>query len=108
MRVGESDTNSHYVPCVDGSDYSAPVGGQILQFGPGNTSFTVPLTIVSDGIFELTENLQAILSFPDGGDLPLVLLDPGVANITIFDDDGKHCISPQSCIVDRPLIVSVL
>ena len=82
-----------YVFCADGTDYSAPAGGQILQFGPGNTSFTVPLTIVNDSIFELTESLQAILSFPDGGDPPLVFLDPGVANITIFDDDGKHCIS---------------
>ena len=77
--------NIHF---VDGSDYSAPVGGQMLQFGPGNLTFDIPLTLVDDDIFELTETLQASLSFPDGIAPPRVLNNPGLATVTIFDDDG--------------------
>ena len=81
--------NIHY---VDGSDFSAPILGQMLQFGPGNLTFNISLTLVDDDIFELTETLQASLSFPGGIAPPRVLINPGLATVTIFDDDSE-CIS---------------
>ena len=61
----------------------------MLQFGPGNLTFDIPLTLVDDDVFELTETLQASLSFPGGIAPPRVLIDPGLATVTIFDDDGE-------------------
>ena len=81
--------NIHF---VDGSDYSAPVDGQILQFGPGNIVLDIPLSLIDDDVFELTETLQASLSFPGGIDTTRVNIDPDldIANITIFDEDGEY------------------
>ena len=60
----------------------------MLQFGPGNFTFDIPLTLIDDDIFELTETPQASLSFPGGIVPPRMLIHPGLATITIFDDDG--------------------
>ena len=81
--------NEYPLCYVDGSDYSAPVDGQMLQFGPGNLTFDIPLTLVDDAIFELTETLQASLSFPGGIAPPRALINPGLATVTIFDEDGE-------------------
>ena len=60
----------------------------MLQFGPGNLNFDTPLTLVDDDVFELTETLQSSLSFPGGIAPPRVLINPGLATVTVFDDDG--------------------
>ena len=69
-----------------GDDYLPD--GEDLTFSPGNTSFSVTLTLVDDDTFELTEMLQASLSFP-GAAPPRVRFDPSMADITILDDDGE-------------------
>ena len=73
----------------------------MLQFGPGSTSFTISLPIIDDDTSELTENFQASLSFV-GAAPPRMSIDPGVATITILDDDGKFCISSSLSDKDKP------
>ena len=58
------------------------------MFGPGVTSLSVTLPLIADDTFEITEILQASLSFP-GAPPPLVRIYPDLANIAILDDDGE-------------------
>ena len=66
---------------VAGSDYVATSGS--LQFAPGETIkyFSVPL--IDDGLVERTENINLVLSAPNG----TVLGSPFTSTITILDDD---------------------
>ena len=74
--------------CIGGTDY-VNTGPQTLVFNSGITRQSITLPLVDDSIFELTEMLQASLSFP-GGDAPeRVILDPDLASITVFDDDSE-------------------
>ena len=76
---------------VDGNDY-VNNGPQILVFDSDITSLSIPLQLTDDSIFELTEMLQASLSFPAGVAPERVILDPDLANITIVDDYSKLCL----------------
>ena len=60
----------------------------LLTFGPGNTATTIEVNILNDDAYELTETLNASLSFA-GDPVPRVILSPDVAVTTIVDDDGE-------------------
>ena len=49
----------------------------------------VPVPIIGDNIFELTELFSASLAFA-GAPIPRVTLAPDSAEVTIQDDDGQH------------------
>ena len=50
----------------------------------GETTGTVPVSIIEDGLFELPEDFKATLSIP--GDQPDVIVgDPHVAYVTIAE-----------------------
>ena len=70
--------------CVGGADYVND-GPLTLVFNSSFTSLSIPLRVVDDSIFELSEILQASLKFP-GGNIPLgVILSPDITNIRIRD-----------------------
>ena len=79
-------------PPVDGSDYSAPVGGQILQFGPGSVALDIPLPLIADDLSEPNETLQASLGFPSESPVR-VSIDSALATatITIFEHIMGEC-----------------
>ena len=74
-----------------GSDYEE-FPDDILTLGPNVTSLEVAVVLINDEIREeFAETLQAILQFPGGetaGNVD-VTIEPSVADITIFDDEGK-------------------
>ena len=49
----------------------------------------VSVPLVDDCAFELTETFQARLEFP-GVPPERVTIDPGEANVTILDNDGRY------------------
>jgi len=66
-----------------GSDYSASRSG-VLTFGAGQTSATVPFTVIGDTIAEGNETFRLQLSSPsDSGTIAR-----GVGTATIVDNDG--------------------
>ena len=73
---------------ADGNDYNS-VGTFLLTFDSATTSIDVPVTIIDDTVFELTESFIVTLSFP-GAPVPGVTLDPDSAQTTILDDDGWY------------------
>ena len=82
-------------PCVPlfsfspgGFDYAA-VGPFTLVFEPGITQITFEVPLVNDTVFEITESLNATLSFPDGIASPRVSIAQETTQITILDDDGE-------------------
>ena len=76
---------------TDGNDYIG-VGNFLLTFDSVNTVIDVPVTIVDDTVFELTESFIATVSFP--GDPVLgVNFSPDSPQTTIFDDDGRCSLS---------------
>ena len=74
---------------LDGSDYQ-DVG--ILTFALSSTSATtymVNIPILDDDVFELTEELKAVLKF--SGPIPQrVVIEIPETTIYIIDDDGMH------------------
>ena len=64
-----------------GSDYVATSGS--LQFAAGETIKYFSVPIVDDGLVERTENINVVLSAPNG----VVLGSPFTSTITIVDDD---------------------
>ena len=50
-----------------GKDYDLPAG--TLTFAPGETSKTIPVTIMNDGINELDETIEIALTNPKGAAL---------------------------------------
>ena len=81
------DIPLHYLKTVGVTDYIDD-GPRTVVFNSLITSQTIPILLVDDSIFEFTEFLQARLSFP--GDAPeQVILNPGITNVTILDDDSE-------------------
>ena len=72
---------------LDGNDY-LDISAQAFVFDPSISSFSVNVPLINDNIFELTESLQAGLSFL-GPPPPRATIDPAQADIQILDDDGK-------------------
>ena len=73
---------------TDGNDYNG-ITNLLLTFDSVTTNIDVPVNIIGDTIFELTESFNASLSFP-GDPVPRVTLDPDSAQTTIIDDDGWY------------------
>ena len=57
------------------------------MFEPGITQRTCEVPLVNDTVFEITESLNATLSFPGGIAPPRVSIAQGTTQITILDDD---------------------
>jgi hypothetical protein len=72
--------NGYSTPATSGNDFT-PVSGR-LDFTPGQTSKTVPVTINTDRLVELDEMFGLLLSNPQRG----YLVD-GLADVVISDDD---------------------
>ncbi len=52
-----------------------------------NENIQVPVSLMNDGVYELTETFSADLSFTSDV-LPRTTISPNNTTITIFDDDG--------------------
>ena len=74
--------------CIAGSDYEE-ISGLLLTFGPGSTRLDVPVTIINDSVFEVTEDFSASLILVEGP-ADRVAVNPSRADVFILDDDGKH------------------
>ena len=72
----------------DGNDYNK-VQSMLLTFGPMSNRSEIPVTIINNNVYELTEKFNGILSFPQDP-VPKVALSPkfNAMNVTILDDDG--------------------
>jgi len=68
-----------------GSNYQYS-GQQIFTFRSAQDVFSVTVFIMND---DITESFSAILSFV-GAPPPNVTINPAIAGIQIFDDDGKE------------------
>lgn len=75
--VGYTITSGTALPTAD---YTASSG--TLTFSPGQTSKTIPITIVNDNLYEQPESFSIVLSNPSN-----VTLQTTTATITIKDDD---------------------
>ena len=73
----------------DGSDYS-PAGPFTLTFNSTVREFIFEINWKDDAIFEITENLTAILSFPGGVAPPRVSIAQETTQITILDNDCEY------------------
>ena len=73
-----------FLPHLDGSDYSGFTAVYTII-----STIDVPVPIIGDNIFEMTELFSASLAFP-GAPIPRVTLAPDSAEVTILDDDGQH------------------
>ncbi|PYS68114.1 MAG: hypothetical protein DMF69_21105 [Acidobacteria bacterium] len=79
VSVGFNTTNG---TAASGSDYIATSG--TLNFAPGETEKTFPVTILNDTLIENDETIIVRLSNPSG---PFSLGDPNIASIKIVDDE---------------------
>ncbi len=75
------------IPCnlilvVDGADF-INAGPLVFTFTASYDFIRVPIHLIDDGIYELTEIFTAGLSFTS--DVPI---SPNIANITIIDDES--------------------
>ena len=59
-----------------------------LSFDSATTTFDIPVSIIDDSVYELTEYFKSALSFP-GAPVPRVTLYPNSTQTAIFDDDGS-------------------
>ena len=73
-----------------GSDYTAANG--TITFAPGVTTQNIPVAILADAIDEANETVTITLSNPSGNP-PAVVINDGVAVLTISDDDAAPAIS---------------
>ena len=72
------------------SDYTA-ISNQLLEFVEGNTLKSIPVTIISDTIFEDLEVFQAQINLISPLGLPPISVAPSVVQVSIgiTGDDGK-------------------
>ena len=83
--------------CTAGSDYDE-ISGLLLAFGPGSTRLDVPVNIINDDVFEVTEDFSASLILVEGP-ADRVAVNPSRADVFILDDDGKHSLITITSIV---------
>ena len=76
-----------FLPHIDGSDYSGLTA--LYIFDSIISTIDVPVPIIDDSIFELTELFSTCLAFPRDP-IPRVTLAPDFAEVTILDDDGQY------------------
>lgn len=75
-----------YHESTGGSDFVADE--EMLVLDPENATLSILIPILDDDVFELTETLQAVLSFP-GTPPPRVTISQDITSIAILDDDCK-------------------
>ena len=76
----------HILSSTAGADYT-PVSGLELVFNGVITDTSVSVSIIDDGIFELAERFNGLLTSTS---LPAnVMLDPDVATGTILEEGGQ-------------------
>ena len=73
---------------VAGEDYVAAEGS--LTFAPGETSKTIPVTLLDDDVDEPEEQYTLELSSPSNATLSV-----SAATGTILDDDARSCMAPS-------------
>ncbi len=84
---------------VDGDD-SINAGPLVFTFKSSNDFVRVPISLMNDAFYELTETFTAGLSFTSDVP-PRTTISPNSANITIIDDDSmfkKSTVRIQSII----------
>ncbi len=79
------------IPCnlilgVDGADF-INAGPLVFTFTASYDFIQVPIHLIDDGIYELTEIFTASLSFTSDVP-PRFTISPNIANITIIDDES--------------------
>ena len=79
-----------------GMDYTATSG--TLTFMPSETSKTIPIPILNDTVYELTERFEASLSNPTGAALSS---SASLANVNISSDDAVPTASMENVIVNE-------
>ena len=73
---------------IDGRDFAGVLGSLIFTFDSTHSSFGPCLSLIKDDIYELTEVLEATLSF-SGQPPSRVSIASTRSTVTIFDDDGS-------------------
>ncbi|BCY14071.1 Calx-beta domain-containing protein [Actinoplanes sp. L3-i22] len=68
----------------DGTDFTAATG--TLTFAPGDTSEDVPVAIIDDAVYELSETFDVGLANASNASG----IDPAGTTVTITDDDSAH------------------
>ena len=68
----------------------------LLTFGPTSNRSDIPVTIIDNDVYELTESLGVILSYP-GDPVPRVTLSPTSTVVTILDNDGCSPVPLHAC-----------
>ena len=72
--------------CTAGKDYFLNVSS--LTFDPEMTSLSIPVTVLSDGLFEADNESLILVGRPDmGGSRVTVMIDPGAAMATVNIED---------------------
>jgi acetyl esterase/lipase len=79
---------SPYSGASNGADFSAPVDGGTIVFGPGEAAKTLNITILQDSVFEGPEQFQILLELPVNASL-----DNNTTTVTINDDDPGPVVS---------------
>ena len=72
---------------IVGGDFLLDAAGAYI-LSASESSFSVQVPLIDDGVFELTETLNASLSFSSAEAPPRVTISPDSAQITILDDDS--------------------
>jgi Calx-beta domain-containing protein len=78
-------------------DFTAPVVNSKVTFAPGETTKNIPITIVNDNVYELTETFTVKLSGPAPAG---VTLGTDIATVTINDDDSTR--KPTFSVTNAP------
>ena len=76
---------------TSGSDFTATSG--VLTFKPGDHSKLIPVSIISDSIYEPDQSFTITLSNPSSN---AIIGSPGTATVTIKDDDLAPSVQFQS------------
>jgi hypothetical protein len=80
--IGTTSVNYNVVHMgTAASDFSGPTGGTV-DFADGETSHTITLGVIGDGVVETTEGFKVLLSSPMGG-----MLGKNAATGSIVNDD---------------------
>jgi hypothetical protein len=85
----DTDTTVAYTVTGDaaaGSDYTALSG--LVTILAGNTTATIDVAVLDDGVLESVENVTVTLDSITGGDADISIGTTNVATVTIADDDS--------------------
>ena len=77
-------------------DFLAGVIPRTLVFRPQDQRLAIPISLISDSIFEEDEDLLFKLTIPETAPLGYELGTYDLSDVTILDDEGKFSIVQQS------------